>query len=326
MLLLDLPDELLVTIGKWVSCFDLKGFAHFRSSNRRLRELLDLSQPKVLSFLLNTRSVAAPYRASMTTLGRLYLYEVAQSAGLLEENRAGFDYGSPEVLEDDPTENAFEPNDNTYITGSETRLDKVQDILRRHRTTFRVVIDAHSGTGAPSLRLAEQMSVARGMGIVNRWFREFFVTGDDDEDTEMPALDEQQDEPSPVIMCAWSLEAADAAVTSNHPYAQNARTGRGWAELRLALKGDGDDNTNASDVFMVPFRPAYYRGLQPLALPEDWVRRNRDDSDDDNGGYGDLHTLTYVMDMSSNDDDTDDQEIDSEEEISSDDDGIFLSD
>lgn len=284
MFLLDLPDEVLVSIGKWVSCFDLKDFAHFQSSNRRIYSLL--SHPEVLSSLVDIRSVAAPYRESITSLVRLYLYEVVRKAGLLEENRVGFDYGSPAVLEED-----FENNgDETYIEESRTRLDTVRDILSRHGNLFGVMVDAHSGLGAPSLRLARRMSQARGIGICQIWFREFIT----------------HDAPYGVQMSAWSLDAAHAALRSDHPFKVNAATGRGWAELRLFVKGDEKGDFEVLP-FVVPSRPNFYDGLVPEAILSVWPQEDEDEDDDN--GYGTFFRFIMEgMNETSDEDEVDDSE------------------
>ena len=271
MQLLDLPDEVLVNIATQLPLTD---FVHLQRTNKKLWE--HLSQLAVFQRLLKVRSIASPYSEMLPSLEHLHLFEQIQLAGLLDDNRIGFELGSTDIFTDD-----FDGDRSaTDIKGSEARIDATKRLLRTNPKLL-LMIDAHSGTAAPTHDVAGEFSVFRG-GIVIEEFSEFI--SDTAESTR-------------VAMRAWGKRAAEAAANSDHKYAATAKEGKGWVELKIGLHNDPN--------FQVPVHPDYYDGLEPEEF--EWAE-DEDEHDEADGEDEDEDAIEVHYEIDEDDDDGDDDD------------------
>merc|ERR1712150_382900 len=118
--------------------------------------------------------------------------------------------------------------DSSDIQESQARLEKVGEALQRH-CALKLIIDAHAGIISPSPDAAEFISRARGVEIC-----------------ELLNLNRS------VCVNAWGDQISHTASVSKHRNGELARRGKGWVELRLAVKVD-------EHCLMFPSRPSYYQ-------------------------------------------------------------------
>ena len=289
--LIHLPDEVLVMIA---TRLPLEDFVHLRRTNQKMRKLL--SQEAVLEQLAKIRGIedGSPYKNMIQSLEHLHMYDAVKKMGFLEENRIGFEFGSLQVYDD----HFDDQRDDIAIHGSTGRLIAVARLMRRF-ANLTVQLDSHCGSAAPSDDLANTFSVRRGRMLRNQWFGAILPM------------------PLRVPINAWGKRAAIAASASkDHPYGALARRGEGWVEMRFGMVGQHNEN------FMLPLRPAFYKGLETENLNEypfvptvdwmvDWAEGGSDEEDDVNEREymeeTDEEDDRYIFVQSDDSDDSDDE-------------------
>ena len=192
----------------------LRPLACLLGSCRRYRAL---SQP-ALAFA-KERS-GAPRTAD--TLEELAVHAAVE--GLVERGggRVGFQFAGTELDEEEGEQSA--------IPCSRLILRAWARVLRRHPHLV-VRIDAHCGPTAPSV-VAAPYSRRRGRSVAD----------------ELSSLGVPLER---IEVVGWGKSVARRAASSNHPHAESARMGLGWAELFVRLPSSG----HAAEV---PVRPNYY--------------------------------------------------------------------
>lgn len=257
-----LPDDGLVAIGSWVAATGLENFARCLKVCRRFRNVL--GRPSLLKQLIRERTDAP----EIETLEHLALWDAVKQVGLWEENRIGFGYGSLNVARDTayppPRVPHLDYSNNDArgdILHSERRMVDVARILTRFPNTF-LRIEAHCGTAAPD-GIAEHFSVSRGMSVV-RALLEMLSPGqvnDYSHAREVSIMERR------LRLTSWGVQISTAAETSQHPYAQVARQGKGWVELYVC-KGA---------TLEIPARPDFYQGHERMPNEQ---RQVGDDDDE----------------------------------------------
>jgi hypothetical protein len=249
-----LTDDAVVTVGQWVGATGAANLARLQKTCRRLASLL--GQPALLRDVVKDRSVA--YK--ITSLEQLAFWEAVEEAGLMEENRIGFDLASLAI--DSSAQHATHADD---IQDSMARIFAVRRIAHRFPET-RILIEAHTGTIAPPY-IGVYFSRSRGeaVGLALLWQQE---DGAFHLDT------------TRMHVTGWGIRISQAAARDLlHPHGALARRGKGWAEIYL-VHGRAD--------LQLPSRPDFYQGVVPPGVGEIGEDDASDDtSDDDDDGDGD---------------------------------------
>ena len=214
-----LPDDILIVLGCWVANHDIHSLVMLQRTCQRFHRIL--SEPENLTKITQERN--APDFAS--TLGELNFYVALEDAGLIQENRIGFDFASLDIESD-------EGSKDSDLKGSTSRIRTIRRLLGRFWECS-VTLDAHCGTLAPSL-IAPGFSQARGMVVCEAILGEHF--------------DETSDER--VVLNSWGRRVTDVARLSSHRFGDLARQGKGWVEIYVKL-GDLE----------LPLRPDYWDGI-----------------------------------------------------------------
>ena len=228
-----LPDDLIASIGYWVANYTgVENLIRFQKTCLRTRTLL--RDPEFIDNVIGQQQGAS--ESGVTNLEQLGLYEtiLKEQPSLLKDNRIGFEFASIDIDDNGGIASG--------IKGSWDRIESVRRAMKKFpNSTAR--IDAHCGLAAPAV-IARRFSEGRGIAVVGA------VVFDGDI------------APSRVNLHPWGVSIALAASESKHTFGEHARSGKGWVDLTICLRG-GDDNNNDQHLLELPNRPSYYQGVRP---------------------------------------------------------------
>ena len=245
--ILQLPDEILVNIGRHVAKLcGARDYCRFSQASRRIycllmrHEILNRVLEEANSrFQRNRSSILLPSFTStpmmVHTLQQLAFLEYILEHKFLDENR-------------------FHP-----------RLGaKVQEILNRFPSAT-LVLDAHSGR--------RELLATTPYGYFDYRAKHAYerIVSSENNDTGASISPER------VRIRVWGRTVAEKASESDHPYSMTAKKGKGWVEFFFQL-------TDANgETLELPPRPDFYNGLESPAFQRFQIFVDEDDSSDDDG-------------------------------------------
>jgi len=153
-------------------------------------------------------------------------------AGLGIDNRIGFQFASLSIGSEDGSDST--------ISGSSARITTIAKLMKSWPDT-KLLIEGHVGMSAPA-EIAQSYSEHRAHVVATTLVEEHGVSADQ------------------ILTRGWGSRISQAAQTSDHPNAQAAKAGFGWAEIFFAVPPCGHTT---------PPRPDYYfeRDEEEVAEP-----------------------------------------------------------